>query len=146
TGNGDFVSDTPAEATATSGCPGNKDTCSGGGLDPIHNFMDYSDDACYTQMTAGQDTRMDGIVPVYRPHLLNAALMMANGAPQMSARAGSGLATGLEFRGAFPNPFSLSTTFRFALPRSGQVNLDLYDVAGKHVSSLVDGERAAGEQ
>lgn len=42
---GDEVSDTPPEATSTSGCPASKDTCSGGGVDPIHNYMDYSDDA-----------------------------------------------------------------------------------------------------
>jgi hypothetical protein len=63
---GDQVDDTPYEATATSGCPGGKDTCPAAGLDPIHNYMDYSDDACYTTFTAGQDARMDAMVPTYR--------------------------------------------------------------------------------
>jgi hypothetical protein len=55
---GDQVDDTPAQATATSGCPQGKDTCPAAGVDPIHNFMDYSDDACYEEFTAGQEARM----------------------------------------------------------------------------------------
>ena len=35
-----------------------KDTCPrDAGLDPIHNYMDYSYDACYTEFTQGQAAR-----------------------------------------------------------------------------------------
>jgi hypothetical protein len=57
-GEGDFVDDTPYEATPTSGCPAGKDTCPAPGIDPIHNYMDYSYDDCYTEFTAGQAARM----------------------------------------------------------------------------------------
>lgn len=52
-GSGDQVSDTPPEALPTSGCPTGLDSCPGGGVDPIHNFMDYSDDICVNNFTPG---------------------------------------------------------------------------------------------
>ena len=55
---GDRVDDTPPMLVPTSGCPAGKDTCREPGLDPIHNYMDYSYDACYTEFTAGQALRM----------------------------------------------------------------------------------------
>jgi hypothetical protein len=63
---GDFVDDTPPQKTPSSGCPEGKDTCKAPGLDPIHNYMDYSYDSCYTEFSAGQTQRMRDAWLYYR--------------------------------------------------------------------------------
>jgi hypothetical protein len=45
---------------------------------------------------------------------------------------------------AGPNPFSGSTTLRFATPSAGRVTLAVLDLGGRRVRTLFDGERAAG--
>ncbi len=74
---GDEVDDTPYEASPAMGtCAENqgRDTCPQPGLDPIKNFMDYTDDACMDQFTPGQRSRMEDQVGTYRPQLLSSAL------------------------------------------------------------------------
>jgi len=46
---------------------------------------------------------------------------------------------GLRLGQNFPNPFNPSTTISFDLPRSGHVNLSVYDVQGRTVRTIRDG-------
>ncbi len=143
---GDYVDDTPYEASPYTGnqCSLNRDTCpSQPGLDPINNYMDYSYDVCLTNFTAGQDARMDAIVPVYRPSLLNAAAVAPEieGAGAPIARVDASV---LSFAGAIPNPSAGAAELAFSLPRTSRVSLALYSVAGRKVASLLDETREAG--
>ena len=62
----DEVSDTPAQSGPSTGCPDARDSCAHPGPDPIHNYMDYSSDACYNQFTEGQAERMRSEWTAYR--------------------------------------------------------------------------------
>jgi pullulanase/glycogen debranching enzyme len=41
----------------------------------------------------------------------------------------------------YPNPFNPSTTVQFALPRAAKVSVVVYDILGREVIRLVDGEQ-----
>jgi Pregnancy-associated plasma protein-A len=76
---GDSVADTPAEASAAFGCQIGRDTCPQSGVDPIDNFMDYSDDACTNRFTPLQNARMQALISTYRPSLAGSAFSIGPG-------------------------------------------------------------------
>jgi len=62
----DEVADTAAQSSPTNGCPEGRDSCALPGFDPIHNYMDYSYDSCYTEFSAGQSSRSSQMFAAYR--------------------------------------------------------------------------------
>lgn len=66
----DYCADTPQEATPDYYCTEGRDTCTAPGLDPIHNFMDYTPDYCMYEFTGDQCDRIEWAVTTYKPGLL----------------------------------------------------------------------------
>ncbi|HET9251789.1 MAG TPA: zinc metalloprotease [Candidatus Eisenbacteria bacterium] len=138
---GDQVCDTPAQASPTSGCPAGRNSCTQTGLDPIHNYMDYSSDACYTNFTPGQDTRMNSMVTQYRAWI--GATRVANGAGSIEAARELGAGV-VEFH-ARPNPFNPRTKVEFGIRKDAMVSLQVYDVHGRLAATLVNRRMNAGD-
>ncbi|MBM3328439.1 MAG: T9SS type A sorting domain-containing protein [Calditrichaeota bacterium] len=47
---------------------------------------------------------------------------------------------------AFPNPFNRALTIDYVLPAAGSVRIAIYDLTGRFVETLVEGQRPAGQQ
>ncbi|HRI85437.1 MAG TPA: T9SS type A sorting domain-containing protein [Ignavibacteria bacterium] len=45
----------------------------------------------------------------------------------------------------YPNPFNPETKIKYMIPKSGLVNLNVYDISGKKIKELVNQRQAAGE-
>ena len=130
---GDRICDTNGESGPHFGCPSTA-TC--GTQDPIHNYMDYTDDTCMWEFTPEQVNRMRCTLEHYRGSLINAAVS----APRVATAAN---VEPMLFASR-PNPFRGSTDISFNLPTRGPVTLRVIDVTGRAVATLASGERSKG--
>lgn len=53
--------------------------------------------------------------------------------------------TGFALHQNYPNPFNSTTRIGFSLPRSAVVTLKVFDLVGREVATVVNGERSAGD-
>jgi len=66
------------------------------------------------------------------------------GAPTAVPQIDTRIPTGYRLHEASPNPFNPVTLIRFDMPRASHVRLDVYDVLGRRVQSVLDGQKSAG--
>ncbi|WP_326540926.1 zinc metalloprotease [Pseudorhodoferax sp.] len=84
-GEGDEVGDTPAHGGPNTGKPGDEEhphnlcpTAPAGSLCPIHNYMNYVDDAWMTEFTDGQRTRVFAQIGMFRTQLMGGSQLQAD--------------------------------------------------------------------
>ena len=141
----DEVADTPLQGTESSGCPSfpMTDACtpSAPGI-MFMNYMDYSDDNCMNMFSLGQSARMNAALSGPR-----ASLMTSNGCQSVGInQIGTEIPNGFALMQNFPNPFNPTTKITFDVPSHGNslVRLSIYDVSGKEVALLVNGDLQPG--
>lgn len=66
------------------------------------------------------------------------------GGPNSPATAADGLAPPLSLSVGYPNPFGPRTEIAYALPRAGEAELAIFDIAGRRVRVLLAGPQPAG--
>ena len=76
-----------------------------------------------------------GVVPA-----ASATIMQAVAAEAVEAE----LPVAYALSGNYPNPFNPATTIPFALPEASMVKIAVYDLTGRRVAVLVEGELAVG--
>lgn len=120
---GDLIADTNRQSTPNYNCPAGASSCSS--LDPIDNYMNYTQDTCMERFTAEQANRMRCALTSYRPTLYSGGgggggNELQNGVPV----AGLAASTGGELRYTLEVPSGASNlAFQIA---GGSGDADLY--------------------
>ncbi|MDB5033403.1 MAG: Por secretion system C-terminal sorting protein [Chlorobi bacterium] len=52
---------------------------------------------------------------------------------------------GMAMRSVYPNPFTISTTFQLTMPKSGNITIAVFDLLGRHMKTLFQGEHEQGK-
>lgn len=118
----DLICDTNPESGPNFGCPGSRTTC--GSLDPIHNYMDYSDDICYNNFTVEQVNRMRCSVQHWRTLLpcAEAKVTHRNAGPNLdiytASTPGLGLTLNLTVNDSGSTGYTMVVYFGHLLPAS----------------------------
>lgn len=142
----DYVDDTPNQGGPnTGGIAVNSIiiSCDNGPYgDMWMNYMNYTWHISRYLFTTGQTDRMQAIF-VTDPRRM--ALLTSNGCggnnrPLTENESPSSFS----LMQNYPNPFNPSTTIRFNLPLTGFITLKIFDVTGKEVTDLVNGQLEAG--
>ncbi|PJA73548.1 hypothetical protein CO151_13035 [bacterium CG_4_9_14_3_um_filter_65_15] len=135
---GDYIDDTEPEGEPAYGCPEGRDTCVGGDVDPIHNFMDYVDDYCMYEFTHGQAVRMDQQMTLYRPTMMGGSTGTAPTASFSGTPTGGEYPLAVQFTDQSAGaPTSWSWTFGDGGTSTAQSPSHTYNAAGSYTVNLV---------
>ena len=96
-----------------------------------------------------QSAERDAIVGAFRyvvgtPRLGNKPVYELNGLVVMDLSVDVAIPTNYYLAQNFPNPFNVVTRVTYGLPEAAKVAIRVYDLAGRLVTTLAEGEKKAG--
>ena len=113
----------------------------------VYGSTVFSGDGLMAEITftANQDGVFNaGLLDVVEVKLVNSAFMGENLAVDKIVMNGDNLPTVFSLGQNFPNPFNPTTTINFSVPSDEYVKLDIYDILGRHVRTLVSSRYTFG--
>ena len=103
-------------------------------LDGVFQGNTIDEDWLFTDLIVGQPYEA-GVVAVYTDGESDMATITFSG----NAEANNILAASYALKGNYPNPFNPSTTIAFSVSTPGHVTLEIFNIKGEKVKTLIDG-------
>jgi len=86
----------------------------------------------------------DGSIGVHNPKYTVALLQKALGITFTGIKSTGVIPAAFALNQNYPNPFNPTTNIQFAIPQRASVKLEVYDILGRLVTTLANGDMAAG--
>jgi hypothetical protein len=110
--------------------------------------IDLTDDALLAEYsTDGNKTTLVVVVPendeifTYSGDFEITEMIVANSSTEVAVN----MPTAFELSAAYPNPFNPSTSINLHVPMESDVNVQVYDLSGRMISTLLSGVQAQGD-
>ncbi|MCK4353600.1 T9SS type A sorting domain-containing protein, partial [candidate division WOR-3 bacterium] len=113
-----------------------------------------NDDEKYAELISGDTIRIEFAITGTKPGWVRDFIFVSNGyytTEENIAMGGAQSAAGngslphvFKLNQNYPNPFAVRTTIKYAIPRKTKVSLKVYNIAGRLVKTLVNGQKEPG--
>jgi hypothetical protein len=111
----------------------------------IRNIKEMSGNMdAWLVLSDGSEYRLSNEIDIVIPDDIVSARFLVGNADYLKAQGVKGIPSDYALFQNYPNPFNPSTTIRFSLPKSGAVEMDIYNILGQKIRGLIFKDMPAG--